>query len=77
MQYTFNHEDRSITDVQSGKTITPSCFNDLAPYVAYLCGRGHNNYAERIIGDVFRGELVISKMIANSQKHQNQGDFKR
>lgn len=62
-------ENKTLVNTVTGETLRPECFDYLSTYYAYLTDRKHYQVAEKLLEDVFKGEKVISKMIANAQKH--------
>jgi len=64
----INLKERALVNCETAEIIRPSCFDDLVPYYSYLVDRNHKLVANKLLEDVFKGEKVISKMIANSQR---------
>lgn len=73
MAYFLNIRERAIVDGDTGDIVHPSCWDDLSPYYSYLVERGHEQLAQSVLRDVMKGEKVISKMIAASQKRRGDG----
>ena len=53
---------KALVDSKTGKSMKPSCFDDLIAYHAYLLGR-HPKQANQMLKDVFGGEKVMSNMV--------------
>ena len=69
MCYHLNHEEKAIVKGSTGELIRPNCWADLSPYYDYLLSKkGRKKEAQTLLLDVFNGEMIISKMIARSQK---------
>ena len=69
----INIKEQVLVDGSNGEILRVSCWNDLAPYHAYLKSRGHHQSAQLLLDNVFKGEKVITKMVENAQKHRDSG----
>lgn len=65
----INQKEKALVDSETGQLLRPTCFMDLIAYHSYLIGKKKFAAAQGVLQDVFKGEMVISKMIANVRKH--------
>jgi len=65
----INLKERALVNLKTGEVIRPSCFDDLAALHNYMLqsGKGYEKQAEQMLKDVFKGEKVITKMVAAMQ----------
>lgn len=52
----------------TGDILRPSCFDDLAALYSYMMGMQKRKEADKLLKRVFKGEKVISDMVANAHK---------
>lgn len=64
----LNNKEKALVHSETGEIVRPRCYDDLSAYHSYLVGRKHYQAAQSMLQEVFKGEKVISKMIAASQK---------
>lgn len=68
--YSLNPETKSIIHDKTGEGFSPSCFEDLRLYCAYISGKKHGKEkVQEILRDVFKGEKVMVKLTEAAQRH--------
>jgi len=65
----INLKEQALVNSETGEILRPSCWVDLIAYHNYLISRDKKSAAQSMLQEVFKGEKVISKMIAAVQKH--------
>jgi len=68
MPSVFKSQGKALVDGSNGDVYRPSCWHDLAAYVAYLESTDEHDKAQKIMRRVLKGEKVITNMIDASQK---------
>lgn len=63
-----NHKEKALIDVKTGDIVRPSCFDTLMIHDSYLRSKKNHIEADSILKKVFKGEKIISDMIADAQK---------
>ena len=63
-------KNKMLIESKTGETVSPSCFDDLIQYHAYLCGGKYPEEAQRALKRVFKGERIMHDMLVhNMTKH--------
>jgi len=65
----INLEEKALVNTKTAQILRPSCFDTLAVYHAYLIATREHHEADELLKKVFKGEKVISDMIAKAQLH--------
>jgi hypothetical protein len=71
MAILINEKEKVLIDSNTGDIVRPTCWENLHPYYLYLKHGTAPGKAQSLLDDVFRGELVITKMIEHHQKTGN------
>lgn len=69
MTYVLDNETKSIVHTGTGERMSPTCFDDLRAYCAYISGKHHDKAVQGILRDVFKGEKVMTKLTQAAQRH--------
>jgi len=65
----INLKEKALVSSETGKLVRPECFDSLVIYHAYLVGRNHAAFAQKMLQEVFAGSQYISKMVLLAQKN--------
>lgn len=66
----IDSQNKALINSKSGKSVHPSCWDDLVQYHAYLLTSKHPEHAQQVLKNVFKGEKVISDMIKHNHKEK-------
>ena len=67
-EYSLDVTTKSVVRVSNGEQYHISCYDDLAPYYAYLSGKFGHDAAQKMLKNVFNGEKVMSELIERTQR---------
>ena len=65
----LNTKERCLVNAETGEILRPSCIDDLISYHGYL-KKTNEIAAQTLLKDAFKGEKVITNLIAFAQSQQ-------